>query len=90
MAPVHLARRNFAGKRHQIDRLALTDQSAPLQARRVEELGDQRREPAGFLDDAADAAEIRRCRGLLLGAALQELGLRDEGRERRLEIVRGG
>ena len=88
-ALVGLAARDVARELDEVDRLALPHKLALLEARRIEQLDDQCREPSGLEHDPPDPGDIGRRRGLGDGTPLQELGLRNESRERRLQVVSG-
>ena len=58
----------------------------PLEAREVEHVVDQPREPLGF--DHDDAQILRVFRGALAAAILHQFGKHADGSERRLQLVR--
>src|SRR5712692_1527078 len=84
-ALAHLAR-----DRREIDRLAVGDQLSAIEPVRVEQIRDLRGQSLPLAHDSAYADEVRRRGRLTEGLALEELGLRDDGRERGPQIVRGG
>jgi hypothetical protein len=61
-----------------------------LEPRRVEQIPDQPGEALALADDAPDALDVGWGARVARRAPLEELGLRDDRGEWRLEIVRGG
>src|SRR5439155_23429061 len=63
---------------------------ALLEPRRIEQIPDQPGEALALSHDALDAGDVGRRAWFAGRTPLEKLGLGDDGRERGLEIVRGG
>ena len=61
-----------------------------LDPRRIKEILDERGEPPGLPRDTRDPGLMGREGGIALEPQLEDLGLAEEGRERRFKVVRGG